>query len=290
MAKLIRKKLVDAGVAGALLVVATRPCCPTARRGKSYTARLQAESGRRRRVARAKPSASLPLGLHPRRSVSSGVAGLPPGRFVFVHSAGQGRGRPVHRLAKFCFASPRAAGSVLFPTVTFAVGFGIWLPLSWARRRFTVGADARDRAASHAAPLVCVGGEWRFVLLLVASTVATMSSPSRLTRTKPIRDTEGPARVGGCRLRPRPLGDSKYAQASSLLLRREHPQQPRPRAFYLGIVKPDAAGGDLLLTRSWRSVCDRDLTAARLVPASFMRFAVFQAPFLHLVAVVSSCA
>ena len=82
MAKLIRKKLVDAGVAVPPVVVKTQTL-PDARHGKSYTARLQAVSGRRPYSWSA--VGRLPLGLHLRPSgVVWGVARARPGRFVLT--------------------------------------------------------------------------------------------------------------------------------------------------------------------------------------------------------------
>jgi hypothetical protein len=84
MATLIRKKLLDAGVAVPPVVVKTQTL-PVARRGKSYTARLQAGSGRR--PYSWSLAGRLPLGLHLRPSgVIWGVAraSVRPGRFTFT--------------------------------------------------------------------------------------------------------------------------------------------------------------------------------------------------------------
>jgi Putative Ig domain len=80
MAGLIRKKLVDAGVAVPPVVVKTQSL-PVAWRGKSYTARLQAVSGRR--PYSWSVAGRLPLGLHLRPSgVLWGVVRARPGRFT----------------------------------------------------------------------------------------------------------------------------------------------------------------------------------------------------------------
>jgi Putative Ig domain len=77
---LIRKKLVDAGVAVPPVVVKTQSL-PVAWRGKSYTARLQAVSGRR--PYSWSVAGRLPLGLHLRPSgVLWGVVRARPGRFT----------------------------------------------------------------------------------------------------------------------------------------------------------------------------------------------------------------
>ena len=82
MATLIRKKLVDGGVAVPPVVVKTQTL-PAARRGKSYTARLQATSGRGPYVWSL--AGRLPLGLHLRPSgVLWGVPRARPGRFKFT--------------------------------------------------------------------------------------------------------------------------------------------------------------------------------------------------------------
>ena len=84
MARLIRKKLVDGGVAVPPVVVKTKTL-PVARRGKSYTARLQATSGRGPYVWSL--AGRLPLGLHLRPTgVLWGVprARARPGRFEFT--------------------------------------------------------------------------------------------------------------------------------------------------------------------------------------------------------------
>jgi hypothetical protein len=82
MARLIRRKLVDAGVAVPPVLVKTHTL-PVARHGKPYSARLQAVSGRR-------PygwsfAGRLPLGLHLRPSgVLWGVARARPGLFTLT--------------------------------------------------------------------------------------------------------------------------------------------------------------------------------------------------------------
>jgi hypothetical protein len=80
MARLIRRTLVDAGVAVPPVVVKTQTL-PLARRGKPYSARLQAVSGRRPYAWSL--SGRLPLGLHLRPSgVLWGVARARPGLFT----------------------------------------------------------------------------------------------------------------------------------------------------------------------------------------------------------------
>jgi hypothetical protein len=82
MARLIRRKLVDAGVAVPPVVVKTQTL-PVARRGKPYTARLQAVAGRR--PYSWSVAGRLPLGLHLRPSgVLWGVARARPGRFTLT--------------------------------------------------------------------------------------------------------------------------------------------------------------------------------------------------------------
>ena len=82
MAALIRKKLVDAGVAVPPVVVKTHTL-PVAWRGKSYTARLQAAAGRR--PYSWSVAGRLPLGLHLRPSgVLWGVVRARPGRFTLT--------------------------------------------------------------------------------------------------------------------------------------------------------------------------------------------------------------
>ena len=110
MATLIRKKLVDGGVAVPPVVVKTKTL-PVARRGKSYTARLQAESGRRpytwslcRPASAGTPLASVRrrLGSAPRQRPCPAGSRSPSGR----------RTRSARStLASSCFASARAPGA-----------------------------------------------------------------------------------------------------------------------------------------------------------------------------------
>lgn len=82
MATLIREKLLDAGVAVPPVVVKTQTL-PVARRGRPYTARLEAVEGRRPYAWSL--SGRLPRGLHLRPSgVFWGVSRARPGRFAFT--------------------------------------------------------------------------------------------------------------------------------------------------------------------------------------------------------------
>jgi alginate O-acetyltransferase complex protein AlgI len=160
---------------------------------------------------------------------------------------------------------------MLFPTVTFAVFFAIVLPVSWLlMRRQTVW-----RVFIVAASYVFYGWwDWRFVFLLVASTIVNHVVAVAIYHTRPVARRKlllSVALAFDLGL----LGYFKYAN------------------FFLSTI--DNATGATWLVNATLPVgisfftfmaisYVMDTYRGGLVPTSFARFAVFQAFFPHLVA------
>ena len=165
---------------------------------------------------------------------------------------------------------------MLFPTVTFAIFFLIVLPLSWALMPHRRAWQAWILLASY---VFYAWWDWRFVLLLVASTVVNHVLAVAIYRTKPIR-TRKALLASAVTFDLALLGYFKYAgffvtsaenTLSSLGL--------ADATWIVSVTLPVGISFPTFMALSY--VID---TYRGGVPASFMRFAVFQAFFPHLVA------
>jgi D-alanyl-lipoteichoic acid acyltransferase DltB (MBOAT superfamily) len=160
---------------------------------------------------------------------------------------------------------------VLFPTVTFAVFFSIVLPVSWLLMRHQRAWRIFILAASY----VFYGWwDWRFVFLLVASTVVNHVLAVAIYRTREPRARRGLLTLAvGFDLGL--LAYFKYAGffASSV-------DNVLGTSWLVTVVLPVGISFYTFMAISYVV----DTYRGELVPASFARFAVFQAFFPHLVA------
>jgi alginate O-acetyltransferase complex protein AlgI len=160
---------------------------------------------------------------------------------------------------------------MLFPTVTFAVFFVIVLPLSWALMRM----QRTWRVFILVASYVFYGWwDWRFVFLLAASTVVNHIVAVAIYRTRAVPARKALLAVGvGFDLGL--LGYFKYTDffLSSV-------DNVFGTSWLTNVTLPVGVSFYTFMAISYVV----DTYRGELVPASFARFAVFQAFFPHLVA------
>ena len=166
---------------------------------------------------------------------------------------------------------------MLFPTVTFAIFFLIVLPLSWALMPHRRAWQAWILLASY---VFYAWWDWRFVLLLGASTVVNHVLAVAIFRTKPIR-TRKTLLASAVTFDLALLGYFKYA--GFFVTSAENTLSNLGLADATWIVSVTLPVGISFYTFMALSYVI-DTYRGELVPAPFMRFAVFQAFFPHLVA------
>jgi D-alanyl-lipoteichoic acid acyltransferase DltB (MBOAT superfamily) len=160
---------------------------------------------------------------------------------------------------------------MLFPTVTFAVFFLIVLPTSWALMR----KPRIWRVFILAASYVFYGWwDWRFVFLLVASTVVNHVLAVAIHRCRTIASRKGllTLAVGF------DLGILAYFKYSDFFL--SSFDNVAGTSWLTNVTLPVGVSFYTFMAISYVV----DTYRGELVPASFARFAVFQAFFPHLVA------
>jgi alginate O-acetyltransferase complex protein AlgI len=160
---------------------------------------------------------------------------------------------------------------VLFPTVTFAVFFLIVLPVSWALMPHQRAWRAWILAASY----VFYGWwDWRFVFLLAASTVVNHMLAVAIYRARSV-----PARKGFLALAVAfDLGLLGYFKYADFFL--SSADNVLGTSWLVNVTLPVGVSFYTFMAISYVM----DTYRGQLVPASFARFAVFQAFFPHLVA------
>jgi D-alanyl-lipoteichoic acid acyltransferase DltB (MBOAT superfamily) len=160
---------------------------------------------------------------------------------------------------------------VLFPTVTFAVFFLIVLPLSWALMR----AQRVWRGFILLASYVFYGWwDWRFVFLLVASTVVNHVVALAVYRARGVGARKALLAVGvGF-----DLGLLAYFKYANFFL--SSVDNVFGTSWLANVTLPVGVSFYTFMAISYVV----DTYRGELVPASFSRFAVFQAFFPHLVA------
>src|SRR5579875_3261207 len=160
---------------------------------------------------------------------------------------------------------------MLFPTVTFAVFFSVVLPLSWALMR----RPRAWRVFIVAASYVFYGWwDWRFVFLLVASTIVNHVLALAIYRARGVGARKALLGLAvGFDLGL--LGYFKYADffLSSV-------DNVFGTGWLTNVTLPVGVSFYTFIAISYVV----DTYRGELVPASFARFAVFQAFFPHLVA------
>jgi alginate O-acetyltransferase complex protein AlgI len=160
---------------------------------------------------------------------------------------------------------------LLFPTVTFAVFFAIVLPVSWALMRHQRAWRVWILLASY---VFYAWWDWRFIVLLAASTVVNHVLAVAIHRSRAVASRKSFLALAvafdlGL------LGYFKYANfflstADNLL----------GTSWIAHVVLPVGISFYTFMAISYVV----DTYRGELVPASFARFAVFQAFFPHLVA------
>jgi D-alanyl-lipoteichoic acid acyltransferase DltB (MBOAT superfamily) len=160
---------------------------------------------------------------------------------------------------------------LLFPTVTFAVFFLIVLPVSWALMRHQSVWRAWILLASY---VFYAWWDWRFVLLLAASTVVNHVLAVAIHRTAAI----GARKVLLGLAIAFDLGFLGYFKYANFFL--STTDNVAGTSFIAHVVLPVGISFYSFMAISYVV----DTYRGELVPASFARFAVFQAFFPHLVA------
>jgi D-alanyl-lipoteichoic acid acyltransferase DltB (MBOAT superfamily) len=160
---------------------------------------------------------------------------------------------------------------VLFPTVTFAVFFSIVLPVSWVLQRHQRSWRAWILLASY---VFYAWWDWRFVFLLAASTVVNHVLAVAIYRTRASRARKSLLALA-LAFDVGLLGYFKYANffLSSV-------DNVVGTSWITEVVLPVGISFFTFMAISYVV----DTYRGELVPASFARFAVFQAFFPHLVA------
>jgi D-alanyl-lipoteichoic acid acyltransferase DltB (MBOAT superfamily) len=160
---------------------------------------------------------------------------------------------------------------VLFPTVTFAVFFMVVLPVSWALMRHQRAWRVWILIASY---VFYAWWDWRFVFLLLASTVVNHVLAVAIFRSRAIAARKaflGLAVAFDLGL----LGYFKYANFFLTTA-----DNIAGMSWIARVVLPVGISFYTFMAISYVI----DTYRGELVPASFARFAVFQAFFPHLVA------
>ena len=160
---------------------------------------------------------------------------------------------------------------MLFPTVTFAVFFMIVLPVSWALQRRRSAWMAWILLASY---VFYAWWDWRFVLLLAASTVVNHVLAVAIHRSAAVaaRKTFLGLAVAF------DLGLLAYFKYAGFLV--SSVDNLVGTSWLVNVVLPVGVSFYTFMAISYVV----DTYRGELVPASFARFAVFQAFFPHLVA------
>ena len=166
---------------------------------------------------------------------------------------------------------------MLFPTVTFAIFFLIVLPLSWALMPHRRAWQVWILLASY---VFYAWWDWRFVLLLAASTVVNHVLAVAIYRTQPVRARKA-LLAAAVAFDLGLLGYFKYA--GFFVSSAENTLSSLGLADATWIVNVTLPVGISFYTFMALSYVI-DTYRGELVPASFARFAVFQAFFPHLVA------
>jgi D-alanyl-lipoteichoic acid acyltransferase DltB (MBOAT superfamily) len=160
---------------------------------------------------------------------------------------------------------------VLFPTVTFAVFFLIVLPVSWALMRAQPVWRAFILVASY---VFYAWWDWRFVALLAASTVVNHVLAVAIYRAQAVRARKALLGLAVAF----DLGLLAYFKYSNFFL--SSVDNVLGTSWITNITLPVGVSFYTFMAISYVV----DTYRGELVPASFARFAVFQAFFPHLVA------
>jgi len=160
---------------------------------------------------------------------------------------------------------------VLFPTVTFAVFFMVVLPVSWALMRRQVAWRGWILLASY---VFYAWWDWRFVFLLAASTIVNHVLAVAIHRA-----TALPARKGLLGLAIAfDLGLLAYFKYAGFFV--SSADNLLGTSWIVNVTLPVGISFYTFMAISYVV----DTYRGELVPASFARFAVFQAFFPHLIA------
>ncbi|HEX3805281.1 MAG TPA: MBOAT family protein [Gaiellaceae bacterium] len=160
---------------------------------------------------------------------------------------------------------------MLFPTVTFAVFFVIVLPLSWALMRM----QRTWRVFILLASYVFYGWwDWRFVFLLAASTVVNHVAAVAIYRARTVAARKALVALGVAF----DLGLLGYFKYTDFFL--SSVDNVFGTSWLTNVTLPVGVSFYTFMAISYVV----DTYRGELVPASFARFAVFQAFFPHLVA------
>jgi D-alanyl-lipoteichoic acid acyltransferase DltB (MBOAT superfamily) len=160
---------------------------------------------------------------------------------------------------------------VLFPTVTFAVFFMIVLPVSWALMRYQRAWRIWILLASY---VFYAWWDWRFIFLLFASTIVNHVLAVAIHRSRAVG-----ARKSFLALAIAfDLGLLGYFKYTNFFL--STADNVAGTSWIANVVLPVGISFYTFMAISYVV----DTYRGELVPASFARFAVFQAFFPHLVA------
>jgi alginate O-acetyltransferase complex protein AlgI len=160
---------------------------------------------------------------------------------------------------------------VLFPTVTFALFFAVVLPVSWALQPYQRAWRVWILVASY----VFYGWwNWRFVFLLAASTIVNHVLAVAIHRTSP----QAARKVLLSLALTFDLGLLAYFKYTNFFL--SSVDNAVGTSWIANVVLPVGISFYTFMAISYVV----DTYRGQLVPASFARFAVFQAFFPHLVA------
>jgi alginate O-acetyltransferase complex protein AlgI len=160
---------------------------------------------------------------------------------------------------------------VLFPTVTFAVFFMIVLPVSWALMTRQRGWRVWILLASY---VFYAWWDWRFVFLLAASTVVNHALAVAIYRARAVGARKAMLGLAVAF----DLGLLGYFKSSGFFV--SSADNLIGTSWIVNITLPVGISFYTFMAISYVV----DTYRGELVPASFARFAVFQAFFPHLVA------
>jgi D-alanyl-lipoteichoic acid acyltransferase DltB (MBOAT superfamily) len=160
---------------------------------------------------------------------------------------------------------------LLFPTVTFAVFFMLVLPLSWALMRQQTAWRVFILVASY---VFYAWWDWRFIFLLAASTVVNHVLAVGIHRADSVRARKGLLTLAVAF----DLGLLGYFKYTNFFL--STADNVAGMSWIANVVLPVGISFYSFMAISYVV----DTYRGELVPASFARFAVFQAFFPHLVA------
>ncbi len=160
---------------------------------------------------------------------------------------------------------------MLFPTVTFALFFAVVLPVSWVLQPYQRAWRAWILVASY---VFYAWWDWRFVFLLGASTVVNHLLAVAIHRTRP----QGARKLLLSLALVFDLGLLGYFKYTNFFL--SSVDNAVGTSWLTDVVLPVGISFYTFMAISYVV----DTYRRELVPASFARFAVFQAFFPHLVA------